>query len=130
MSKIYAVTAGQYSDYHIVALTTNKEIAEAKMRVSKEYDVRIEEYDDLQDFTIIEESKKVKPKWEIEINVHGKIVSSKICTYSQDEELEEDIIRFTAGLHSFFYVFADDKEHAEKIASDRRAKAIAEYFNL
>lgn len=54
MAKYYAITEGEYSDYHIVHITTDKKLAEAyvKLHAHKDYDsdyMAIEEYDDLVD---------------------------------------------------------------------------------
>jgi hypothetical protein len=50
MSKLYAVTAGEYSDYHIITICSNKEKAEEICKLYNRgdpyYDASIEEYED------------------------------------------------------------------------------------
>lgn len=50
MSKLYAVTAGEYSDYHIITICSNKEKAEQICKLYNRgdpyYDASIEEYED------------------------------------------------------------------------------------
>lgn len=55
MGKIYVISSGEYSDYGVDAVTTNYEIAKAYAKIHK---CEIEEWDDFQDISIIEESNK------------------------------------------------------------------------
>ena len=40
--KVYVVTRGDYSDYHIITATTNKDIAN---QIAKKFDAKVEIYD-------------------------------------------------------------------------------------
>lgn len=123
--KIYVVTRGEYSDYHICAVTDDKE--KARIIVEKCSDhfnlAKIEEYD-TEDCEIIIKRKnmyscsKYKNN-EIEI---FKITRLEEC---DDEDVIED---YYGELH--VYIFADNEEQALKIASDKFAKYISEKQGL
>lgn len=101
---IYAVTDGEYSDYHIVALTINKERAE---HIAKFYDnAEIEEYEDAQQLP-------ENPMW-----CYSKLFSSCRVLEPGEERSREGIV----GAGAAVYVRAEDEAHARKKAQDMLAK--------
>ncbi len=79
MAKYYVITTGEYSDYHVVHVTTNRKLAEAYIKV---YDgdpdyLYMEEYDDLMDQCdiqyIIDKAYVLHPYARITVNKRGEI---------------------------------------------------------
>lgn len=103
---IYVLTEGDYSDYHIIGVYSSMELAnEAKVLYPKS---RIEEYN----LDIIPEHPPGMVAWIVEIDENTISYCSQINPdyFYKDDYLED----FTS-----YYVWATDKEHAEKIALDR-----------
>lgn len=129
MPKIYIITAGCYSDYHICAATTDKEKAERlKILFENSYSgSNIEEFEDGVFDTVL--SGEHKPY---------------LVIFKSDNSIElirdADIEYFEEGVHIYrngwrigggsVHCLARDEEHAKKIAIDRYAKAKAEALGL
>lgn len=119
--KVYIITKGEYSGYHICAVTTDKKKAEILRKAHNDLDgwhkARIEKYDTDEFLTEIENRLKLYD-----------------CTLERDKPMviyEVDIdyinssdfkVRYNHSKYHV-YVWAKDEEHALKIASDK----IAEY---
>ena len=124
--KLYAVTRGDYSDYHIITLTADKEAAKkiAKM-FSDEYDVaKVEEYEDGK---IILDKKLYFVRM-----VDGNIddVAEDLSDYYL---FDTSIFRGNMNLGKriyFTHVLTDTAEKAAKIGKDRIMKYIAEKEGL
>jgi hypothetical protein len=122
--KIYIITAGDYSDYHIVTVFSTKELAEAYIeRWGKGYDARIEEWN----------VDGVNPYQHPHLDFfrvgmwsNGDLMWSH--PLSPPAEPLEDQIYPTANGRKYIYVYcwARDEQHAIKIANERRTRAIAE----
>lgn len=135
--KIYVITAGEYSDYHIVAVTTDKEKADNFVKVhnnSKRFyydDAYVEEYD-TDDFDIAVTDRNAK---------YFKVIFG--CNYEKDcadfECYEIDSLEYIAersnqhyvlvknkGINGSFYCTAKDQEHAIKKATDWAGQKKAE----
>jgi hypothetical protein len=125
--KIYVVTKGDYSDYHIVAATLDKNVAAA---IAEKFDgwhdeCRIEEYCDAEIM--------LKPAWIIYFDRSGNVESTTECDssyqYSQIGEVHEN-----NSIYGFYHIYvtvsADDLESAIKIAAEKRAKYLAEKLGL
>ncbi len=116
--KIYVITQGEYSDYHICAVTDDPVSAENLRKLYSTHYVpaEIEEYDT--------ESMPQAPKsyWRVIADIEGKVSSVKELYYADDgEDLEINQVDLLA--HSFFVnVHAKDAEHAKKIAFDKIAQ--------
>lgn len=129
--KIYVITKGEYSDYHICAVTESKEKAEMLREVFSrneyEYDkAKIEEYD-----TENPDIEKILyPMWEIVFNGNGSVKSIDEVTYGVDRYREEIYDQYYVKNGVFVALFAKDKESAIKIAAERRAKYLAEKQGL
>ena len=112
--KIYVVTQGDYSDYHIVAVCTKKASAERIKNLLTDgwCDPEIEEYES--DVYDINPTYKA---YHVVIWKNGDIK----CEEEYNSYCAEDVNEYKDW---FVYdVFAKDEEHAKKIALDK----IAEY---
>lgn len=115
--KIYVITAGCYSDYHICAVTDNKVSADNLKKLYSDYEeANIEVYDTTQ------MPDPPRSYWRVYVDFYGKVES---CEQLYFVDVEPDnMYEVTISLNSFgINVFADDDEHAQKIAFDK----IAEY---
>jgi hypothetical protein len=125
--KLYAVTKGDYSDYHIITLTADKKAAKeiAKMFSDGEYDeAKVEEYEDGK--III--GKKLYFVRVVDGNVDDVVVSN-----SDYELFNTSVFPFymDRGKENYYtHVLTDTAEKAAKIGKDRIMKYIAEKENL
>lgn len=112
--KYYAVTKGEYSDYHIITITSNKDKAEliAEKYSDKYHNTEVEEYEelDLSDNRLIYDARLYFDKSILEIS-NGR------------EPNEYDINKefncvYKGGYFLKVGVKAHNKEQARKIASD------------
>lgn len=124
---VYVVTSGEYSDYGICAVFTDKEKAELYCAAHGDKygdDCYIEEYDTEE--VQIESSKPPKRKWRMVFDKYG--VLSRFGTSSTLTFREINMI--TPGTNKTCVVATLDKdiprEKAEKIICDRFAKWKAE----
>lgn len=123
MKKIFVVTSGSYSDYGITAVFSTRKLAEEFIRdFPRRYDGHgIEEY--------LLDPKLPQPKG----NRVGFFVQMSIdgaCYVSREEDYHEEFISgeisFTCDTKSMnLYIFADDEQHAIKIANEKRGELIA-----
>lgn len=123
--KIYIITAGCYSDYHICAATTDKEKAERlKVLFKDSYNgSEIEEYEDgMFDRVLFDQYKPYRVFFKQNGSVYA--VSESEIEYFKEEVY---IPRYGDGIVG---CFARDETHARKIAIDRYAKAKAERLGL
>lgn len=123
--KIYIITAGCYSDYHICAATTDKEKAERlKILFQGSYNgSEIEEYEDgAFDRVLFEQYKPYRVSFKQNGSVYA--VSESDIEYFKEEVYTP---RYGNGI---VYCFARDEAHAKKIAIDRYAEAKAERLGL
>jgi hypothetical protein len=117
MTKVYILTTGSYSDYHIVATFSTRELAEEVKKLCGNDDPEIQEYelDSLQ----IPDHPPGQTAWHVNIDTKGAR-QPWIC---QDNIFERN---FTPSSEfqprSGYYVvecWARDEEHAKKIALDK-----------
>lgn len=123
--KIYVVTQGCYSDYHIVAATLDKTIAEKiAAKFNDPYDdCRIEEYGDAE--------VMLRPAWEILFDKAGNVINTYECTSAYDyEDVGKCRERLWGNCALNVTVSADDLESAIKIAAEKRAQYLAEKLGL
>jgi len=125
MKQIFVVTSGIYSDYGISAVFSTRELAEEFIKdfPRQSYDEHIiEEY--------LLDPKLPQPKG----NRQGFFVQmskSGNCEFIRKENSFQE--EFFTGKISYFhdhssmniYVFADDEQHAIKIANEKRGELIA-----
>lgn len=123
--KIYVVTQGCYSDYHIVAVTLDKTIAEKiAAKFTNQYDdCRIEEYGDAE--------VMLRPAWNINFDKSGNVINTYECTSAYDyEDVGKCRERRWGNCALNVTVSADDLGSAIKIAAEKRAQYLAEKLGL
>ena len=121
--KIYVITKGCYSDYHICSVTEDKEKAKILVeKFSDTYDTaNIEEYD-TEDTNEVLKFKNAYICWYYSESKEIKIGSSGF------DYFDKEVISFRDGLYT--HVLANTEEDALKIASDKFAKYRAEQQGL
>lgn len=119
--KIYAVTQGIYSGYHIISLTTDKLVAESlARRFSRKFDdTNVEEYED-GSFLMAGSIYRV---WSFGTNMQG-------CELDESEYNIPNIgiVNHVSGNKELYttYIIAGSNEQALKIGKDRIMRYIAE----
>lgn len=122
--KIYVITSGYYSDYHIDAVTDDKDKAEfLKLKFSDEYDeANIEEYD-TDKYQV--EGVPNQLHWKVIVFKKSKPIirpmlsgEVKFLVYNDNHELCEAV------------VIAKTKEQALKIVRDKYAQYLSEKLDL
>ena len=127
MEYIYAVTAGAYSDYHIVALCSDRNKAEKICEVyNRSYtfggwgEASVKEY---RDGSRIDLDRPV-----FEVSIYGDLYEAK--ELSGEDKIEAvyenwhpfNLIYTNNGTFFFLDIYADSKEQAIKIAQDKYAE--------
>lgn len=129
--KVYIVTAGEYSDYHIEAVFTDSVTARRYARLDT--DRNVEEYD--VDSISLEFEEKLMSEYNIGYNFDtNKLVSIHNTTWEQEDEVcQYESFLFYFHLHTDKRLYDDLKHHGTnsklvlKIAQDRFAKWLAEH---
>lgn len=117
--KVYVVTEGDYSDYHIVGVCTSQESAKRIQQIASGdyHEAKIEEYE--------ADKFNIKPTY----NYYGvSVYKNGSATANIDGYIFEpyEVRDYCNAKHTCAFsvdVFAQDEEHAKKIAFD----LIAEY---
>ncbi|MDO4802762.1 MAG: hypothetical protein Q4A15_11410 [Prevotellaceae bacterium] len=124
--KVYVITKGDYSAYHICSVTTDKKKAKLlKEKYSKGYGkAQIETFDT--------DSEEEVLKYENLYNCHYYENDSSIrITQSDFDYFEQDDLKVGKFLHGLYTsVLANNEEDALKIASDKFAKHRSEKIGL
>ena len=122
MLKIYVLTKGCYSDYHIITATTDYELAcKIKDRFDK---INSEWSDEKVNIEIYENAELyLKPNYFIRFDKQGNVVEAHEDTseYGYDRYSGLDV---KGGY--FTTITTDNKESAIKIAAEKRAMFLAE----
>lgn len=120
----YVITRGSYSDYHIVAIYSDREEAYRVCKILNdrcEYeDYQIEEYEDsslvryenLNTYCVIFDNNETRVR-------ENNSSDLEYC-------LKNEYWKYKDGTVWAMFVFANNKEKALKIASEKRAKLMAE----
>lgn len=119
---VHVITAGDYSDYHIVGVTTDKKFAEdfckRQNRENTWNQHRVETYD-TDDIMCLTGNMHL---WMVRANNKGKRWSLECddeISYSIGEKNKVQRQKYRDGeIQWYVYVVAEDKEHAEKIGYD------------
>lgn len=128
MSKVYIVTAGDYSDYHICAASLDKEHAEIlAKRYTDSYDeAEIEEYE-LDEF--FEEAKQGYCWYwcscNLENGMFGQVKVKQEDSYSTCAVLK--VVKSLRREMLYVDVLAENDEHARKIAAEKFATYVYEH---
>ncbi len=124
---IYIVTKGHYSDYHIVAATTDRETAD---RIAAKFT------DDWQDATVEEfpdAEVMLKNLWCVYFKKSGEVWKCEPSNSEYDYHDGLDTIIDTIYKRNYDLIVtveADTEEAAIKIAAEKRAKYLAEKNGL
>jgi len=112
MKTIYILTAGDYSDYHIIGAYSTRELAE-KAQFLYEYS-RIEEYS----LDHVPDAPPNMKAWSVYVSDEEGI--SCYSTEPSDEIPYENYFTTRDGfLTASYHVWATDEDHARKIAQDQ-----------
>lgn len=126
MSKVYVITSGCYSDYHICGVATDKEKANllAERFSTSHHTAEVEEYDtdDMAEYLRFRNTYSCQY-----IDKTKRIVISE-SNYIYPEKSDFMVTKTAYGL--YVYVNADTKEMALKKASDMFAKYRAERLTI
>ena len=121
--KIYVVTKGYYSDYHIITATTDEELAyriKEKFSGDDYYDeAKVEIFEDAEIF--------MKSCYFIRFDKGGNVITfeeEKNEYYYEQDEGED------AKGNFYISIIADNKERAIKIAAERRSMYLAQKYGL
>lgn len=122
-NKIYIVTSGEYSEYHIDAVFSTQEFAEDYIQQNGT-DYVIEEYN------LDEEIDRNTKLWKVEFDINdGKLKDARVRDYREDD------FRDTCKVSDYsdcslinFFVDADTMNKAVKIASERFAAVKANEY--
>lgn len=114
MGKIFVVTEGEYDDYHILGVTTDRAVAERIVELHDDgyYTPDIEEYDD----TTADE----KPAWWVELWDDGRFQARKQNSPYRPENYREIYTRIND--HVICIVPGETEEEAIEEAKKRRVE--------
>ena len=121
--KIYVVTQGKYSDYHIITATTDLKLAEyARDKFQNTYSicydpVRIEVFENAELIT--------RPLWYVKFNSAGQVHNCYECDNSYEYNNKLNVCDYYMGGMTHIYVTADTIGDAVKIAAEKRAEFLA-----
>ena len=116
--KIYVLTKGFYSDYHVLTATTDLTQAEA---IAKKFGADIEEYENAE--------VMLHPCWLIRFDKNGVVCECRMDTDEYGYE-EVGLCGFDIAGRVYVHVVADTVEQAIKAGAERRAKFLAEKMML
>ena len=124
---VYVITKGDYSDYHICAVATDKKKAEILKKAFDDKDgwgeARIETYETDQFLTEIESGLNLYRCTMKDSDLSVSVWMTDLdYTRSSDFKVRKHKERFNTSTYAV-YVWAKDEDHACKIAADK----IAEY---
>ena len=120
MDKVYLVTKGEYSVYHICAVFAEKKNAEIFVEAIKEDSWSVAEIEEWNlDEAVLEKGDK---NYFVRIKKDGEVLECHTDGFTCS--LNET--GFDMNHNMFSYQFAKDEKHAVKIANERRARLIAE----
>lgn len=127
--KIYVLTKGQYSDYHICGVFDNEELARGFVKLfdgslnKEEYDrYMIEEYE-VNPFKM-EVGKGYNPYF-VRMRKNGEAYKIRIAD-SEFGFLDSNSFGFCMRGDLYNHCFARDEQHAVKITNELRVRLIAE----
>jgi hypothetical protein len=116
----YIITTGNYSDYRILGVTDDKDLAEG---FAEKFGGNIEKWKicDSKEFEPI----KDKTRYEVIMAYDGKLLRV-IDVPDNDVKTTSQIINWDCKMRLEVCCWANDKKHAVKIANEIRAQTIAE----
>lgn len=133
--KIYVITEGSYSDYHICAVTDDPKKAEL---FKKRYDTywseaTIEEYDTDDCNRILKDFDPNRLPYSVLFTNKGEVYPRGCCRENHENfvpkvEVLQDILY--GGERIRVYLYAPDEKAAVKIAAEKRAQFLVEREGL
>lgn len=122
--KIYVITSGEYSSYHICAVATDPERADrlAEFYSTKYEPAEVEEYD-TEDVPYPINDRK---SYYVRFDKHGNVE----IIYEGPMGWRDEKVCLYANSYVGTNVLAKDKKSAIKIAAERRAKFLTEKMGL
>jgi len=125
MCKVYIVTEGSYSDYHIVGVFSTLEGAQII------YDSFIDIYDrpNIEECNL--DALKIYPRWDVRMDICGNTTHVSKCNNLWEEEKHRAYTIYKsfkdeAKLVLYLYnIVADNEQHAVKIANEMRILLLA-----
>ena len=128
MNKVFVVTSGSYSDYGIDAIFTTRELAQSfidAFEADKWHEMDIEEWDLDPNKTHLKQNRK---PYFLRINKKGDVSDLRLAdsAYGFKQDMPEAEISYTHNLEWMnINCFADDENHAVKIAGEKRSQILA-----
>jgi hypothetical protein len=125
--KIYVITSGEYSDYNINCVFSTRQLAEAYVEKYSAEEMRIEEYElDTEQMRLNDPRKNYR----VRIYKNGDAEAQEGVMVDEDDDEEDDYFYQSLwndpiNLYLQFVCLADSKEHAIKIANEKRIQHIA-----
>ena len=125
MKKIYLVTQGNYSDYHVVSAFSEKALAQSFIDsfVKNDYEpLEIEEYEIDK---LSEQLRNGYKAYSVLMEKDGTCIEVEQVSCLYPEKAQRESISFSYDKkYMDTSMFAKDEKHAVKIANERRIRAI------
>lgn len=123
--KVYVVTKGYYSDYHIITATTDEALAK---KIAKRFSENITDPYDAAQVEVFENAEiKLLPYWEIDFYPNGE-EKRVVCIKPGSWDNGDVIVRLDGSCRVTLY--APDVKAAIKIAAEKRAMELAQSNGL
>lgn len=127
MTKVYLVSSGSYSDYSIDAVFSSEENAQTFIDSFDMVGGGYGGFNSIEEYPVdqcLKEASDGNRLCFIRISRHGDTSDFRFANDAYGINHIEDV-RFDNQGNLYVYCFAKDKEHAIKIAGERRARLIA-----
>lgn len=125
LQAVFLVTRGDYSDYRVCAVFTDKKLAQKYIDSFKEGRKRFS----IENYKLNPFSKELKADYKpyfLRMKKDGTCIEIYIKDSSYGFEGEDNDIGFDIHKNMHLSVFAKDEKHAIKIANEKRVQLIAE----
>jgi hypothetical protein len=119
MAKVYLVSEGSYSDYHICGVFSTEEKARAAMELLADGDMEEFELDP------VSPHPPGMKYWSVQMHADGNVASLRQDSVSIDSPVNNREAPYGKEAYWYFGVWARDREHAVKIANERRIQMLA-----
>ena len=134
MTKVYIVTAGEYSDYHICGVFSTQKKAEYFCNHISKHSYTPKEWYKIEDWNVdagILELARHKDIYMVMMDNKGNVKDADVVNndYAFRNAIRESVIYNDIPNHYLIYVFAGNLEEAVKIASEKRTKYMVEKLN-
>lgn len=115
-TKVYIVSKGSYSDWHIKGIFSSKEKAE----VFKSFLGDSTEINDIEEYEVDKEYNFPKNKLFYEVKINTITNQYTVCKEDATDTYQKVLyVAYGDNIHVLVYCWADDEEAAIKIASER-----------